>query len=152
MCTTASAANGNSRKISKKIPTYSIKDKQFKRVSKTYATRGDAHLNPVEFGILYTKMMKDMGLKTKRELAKRIGVSESTIGQKIATLKLPAVVIDDMLTGNGINDQKVLKCLRQINSKNLIVSTYFHMKNSRMNRGQMVEYIQKIRNKEKEQR
>ena len=69
-------------------------------------------LTPIELGMAYKRLIARKVYKDEKELAKALGLSANTINSKINNLKLDSRIIEDMLTGDGINDQKILKALR----------------------------------------
>ncbi len=104
-------------------------------------------LTAIELGMTYKKLI-DRGIySSNRELAVALGVAEGTVGTKINNLKLDSRIIKDLLTGNGINDQKVLKAIRTLEkvdsegSSDTQWSAYEYIIKNELGRKESLEYI-----------
>ncbi len=108
-------------------------------------------LTPIELGLAYERLLERKVYADKKELAAAMGLSVSTINSKMNNLKLDKRIIEDMLTGNGINDQKVLKALRGLDKADENKTSdkqweaYSHMKENRFTREQALAYIKTLR-------
>ncbi len=69
-------------------------------------------LTPIELGIAYKKLIDRGAYANKAELARALGISEGTVGAKIKNLEMDSEIIEKLIEGNGIRDQKVLKAIR----------------------------------------
>lgn len=111
-------------------------------------------LSPIELGIAYQKLIDRGVYRNKAELAKALGVSDVTVSSKIKNLELDARIIEDLLTGEGINDQKVLKAVRLLEKVNddgesdMQHNAYTHIKTNSMDRKTALEHIASLNNTE----
>jgi ParB/RepB/Spo0J family partition protein len=111
------------------------------------ANTNQQKLTPIELGIAYQRLLDNEVYASKRELATALGVSESTVGTRINNLKLDSRIIEDMMTGEGINDQKVLKAIRLIEKVNEEYvsekqwTTYSYIVEQKLNREDALQYI-----------
>jgi len=102
---------------------------------------------PIELGIAYQKLIKSGVYRNNRELAKALGISEGNVGARINNLKLDKRIIRNLLTGKGINDQKILKAIRSIETINddgvsaKQHETYRHILRHNLSRKDALEYI-----------
>ncbi len=78
------------------------------------ANTNQKKLTPIELGLAYKRLLEIEAYNSKRKLAKALGVSESTVGDRVNNLKLDKRIIDDLIENNSITDQKVLKALRSV--------------------------------------
>ena len=111
-------------------------------------------LSPIELGIAYQKLIDRGAYRNKAELVKVLGVSDVTVSSKIKNLELDARIIEDLLTGEGINDQKVLKAVRLLENINsdgesdMQHNAYNHIKTNSMDRKTALVYIASLNNTE----
>lgn len=62
------------------------------------SSKYNKNLNPIEEAILYSYIMSDTGI-TQKELAEYVGITQSTIANKLRLLKLNQVVQDGIVNG-----------------------------------------------------
>ena len=78
------------------------------------ANTNQKKLTPIELGLAYKRLLERGAYSSKRKLADALGVSESTVGDRVNNLKLDKRIIKDLVENNSISDQKVLKAIRTI--------------------------------------
>ena len=104
-------------------------------------------LTPIELGIAYQKLLDSGIYRNRADLAKALGISDSTFSSKIKNLELDKRIIEDLLSGEGLGDQKVLKTVRLIEGvdadgySDVQYNAYTHIKTEGLKRKEALEYI-----------
>jgi len=103
-------------------------------------------LTPIELGMAYARLLERNVYADKKELAEAMGLSVNTITSKMNNLKLDKRIIKDLITGKGVNDQKVLKALRGLDkaedgASNMQWDAYSYIKENSLTRDDALAHI-----------
>ncbi len=111
-------------------------------------------LTSMELGVAYKRLIDSDVYTSNKELAKALGISDSSVGTKIKNLEMDRRIIEHLLDGNGINDQKVLKAIRNIKAVNETGKSqkqwdaFNHIADNKLGRNDALEYIKSQREPE----
>ena len=105
------------------------------------------NLNPIEIAISMETIIEKKIVKNQSELAKILGINESTVSRYLKLLKLPEK-IKQYIKEKKYTDLLVLNKLAALNSTDTL-EIFEHIIENDLNRKESIELINKYKNKEK---
>jgi len=106
------------------------------------------NLNPLEIALSLENILNKNIVKTQSELAKILGINESTVSRYLKLLKLPEK-IREFVRNKKYTDLLVLNKLSTLSS-NEAIEIFEQILNNNLNRKEALELINKYKNKEKQ--
>ncbi|MBL0941943.1 MAG: ParB/RepB/Spo0J family partition protein [Alphaproteobacteria bacterium] len=93
-----------------KVPCIIIKDREKAEEIALVENIQRADLHPIELGNAYKSLLPTIGEGSQRVLAKRLGISHTSISENMALTTLPEVIINKLLNDN-IRNRQILRSL-----------------------------------------